>query len=88
LRHEIVATLTGQSLTAREISEQIGLGEKEVLAHLEHIKVALHGRLVVQPALCQGCGFAFRKRERLKGPGRCPVCRSERISEPHFSVNA
>jgi len=88
LRHEIVAVLTGQSLTAREISERVGLGEKEVLEHLEHIKMALHGGLQVEPALCLGCGFAFRKRERLKGPGHCPVCRSERIAEAHFKVDA
>ena len=86
LRHEIVSLLAEESLTAREISERVGIREKEVLEHLEHIKTALHGGLVVIPALCMGCGFSFRKRERLKGPGRCPVCRSERIAEPRFSV--
>ena len=86
LRHEIISLLIQESLTAREISERVGIQEKEVLEHLEHIKIALHGGLVVIPALCMGCGFSFRKRERLKGPGRCPVCRSERIAEPHFSV--
>ena len=86
LRHEIVSLLTGESLTAREISERVGIEEKEVLEHLEHIRIALHGKLINVPALCMGCGFSFRKRERLKGPGRCPVCRSERIAEPHFSI--
>ena len=66
VRHEIVSLLTAESLTAREISEQVGIGEKEVLEHLEHIKIALHGGLVIIPALCLGCGFSFRKRERLK----------------------
>ena len=86
LRHEIVALLGAESLSAREISERVGIGEKDVLAHLEHIKIALHEGLVVQPALCMACGFSFRKRERLKGPGRCPACRSEHIAEPRFSV--
>ena len=66
--------------------KELKLG-KEVLEHLEHIKIALHGGLVIIPALCLGCGFSFRKRERLKKPGRCPVCRSERIVEPSFSIS-
>ncbi|HJV65147.1 MAG TPA: transcriptional regulator [Geomonas sp.] len=73
-------------MTAREISGRVGIPEKEVLEHLEHIRAALHGALVVIPAECMGCGFLFRKRERLKGPGKCPVCRSERIAEPSFTV--
>ena len=86
LRHEIIALLSREGLTAREISEQVGIPEKEVLEHLEHIRIALHGGLVVEPALCMACGFAFRKRERLKGPGRCPVCKNEHIAEPRFSI--
>ena len=85
-RHEIIALLGAESLTAREISERVGIQEKEVLEHLEHIRIALHGGLAREPALCMVCGFSFRKRERLKGPGRCPVCRSEHIAEPRFSV--
>ena len=86
LRHEIVAVLKEESLTAREISELVGISEKEVLAHLEHIRIALRGGFLMTPAECMACGFSFRKRERLKGPGRCPVCRSEHIAEPSFSV--
>lgn len=86
LRQDIVSALEGESLTVRELSERVGIEEKEVLEHLEHIKIALHGRFVLIPALCVACGFSFRKRTRLKGPGRCPVCHSERIAEPHYSV--
>jgi hypothetical protein len=86
LRHEIMNLLSRESLAAREISEQVGIQEKDVLGHLEHIKIALHGGLVMESALCMACGFSFRKRERLKGPGRCPVCRSEHIAEPCFSM--
>jgi hypothetical protein len=86
LRHEIAAVLSEESLSAREISERVGIQEKEVLEHLEHIKLARHAGLVMEPALCMACGFSFKKRERLKGPGRCPVCRSEHIAEPRFSL--
>ncbi len=87
VRQEIITLITGESLTAKEISGRVGIGEKEVLEHLEHIKTALHGALVVLPPLCLECGFSFRKRERLKKPGRCPVCRSERIVDPAFTVS-
>lgn len=86
LRREIVSVLSEETMTAREISERVGIQERDVVDHLEHIRAALHGRLVVTPAVCMGCGFSFTKRERLKGPGRCPVCRSEHIAEPSFSV--
>ena len=87
LRHEIVSLLDGEEFTAREISAAIGIPEKDVCAHLEHIQ--MHKRdlhLLITPAVCRKCGFVFRKRERLKKPGRCPVCRGELISEPLFSI--
>ena len=87
LRHEIVSLLDGDELSAREISAAIGIAEKEVYGHLEHIQ--LHKRdlhLLITPAVCRKCGFVFRKRERLKKPGKCPVCRGELISEPLFSI--
>lgn len=87
VRQEIIRILSSETLTAKEISGQVGIAEKEVLEHLEHIRIALHGGLVVTPALCLSCGFSFKKRERLKSPGRCPVCRSERIVDPSFSVS-
>ena len=82
----MVALLAEGRLTAKELSGEIGISEKEVLEHLDHIRIALRGRLEVTPPACLECGFLFRKRERLKAPGRCPVCRSERISEPSFTV--
>ncbi len=89
LRHVIAVLLAEKTLSARDISEEVRISEKEVLEHLEHIRAALHARgerLVVTPAVCKRCGFEFRKRERLKKPGRCPVCQGEQIEPPLFSV--
>ena len=86
LRQQIVTLLGEADLTAREMSERLGIQEREVLEHLEHVRLAQHGALLVEPASCLACGFVFRKRERLKGPGRCPVCKSEHIAEPRFSL--
>ncbi len=87
LRQSIIALLRQNSLTAREISEQIGVAEREVYTHLEHIRQSLHrGKisLSVRSAECRSCGFVFTKRERLKKPGRCPLCHGQSISQPRY----
>ncbi|MBU5638808.1 ArsR family transcriptional regulator [Geomonas sp. Red69] len=86
VRQELTALLREGSLTAKELSGLVGISEKEVLEHLEHLRIALHGRLDMTPPRCLECGFSFQKRERLRKPGRCPVCRGERIVEPSFTI--
>jgi len=89
IRQKIISALEGQILSARDLSSDVGVSEKEVYEHLEHIHrtIAKSGQpLVVTPAVCKKCGFLFRKRSRLKKPGKCPVCRSEFIKEPMFTI--
>ncbi len=89
IRREILALLQREEISAREISWNIGISEKDVFAHLEHIRAMLHGKgpdVVVIPARCVKCGFVFRKRDRLTKPGRCPVCRGEQIEDPRFFI--
>lgn len=89
VRRRILSLLSERPLSAREISGRIGIPEREVYAHLPHVGRSAGragGRLAVTPAECRRCGFAFRKRDRLARPGRCPVCRGESISEPLFVV--
>lgn len=87
LRHEIIILLKGDTLSAKEISAKVGIPEKEVYGHLEHIQAGkIELSLIVTPAACRKCGFVFAKRDRLKKPGKCPVCRSELIREPLFFI--
>ncbi|MGA6992506.1 MAG: hypothetical protein WBX50_01275 [Candidatus Deferrimicrobiaceae bacterium] len=89
VRRKILSHLRGGPLSARQISTRIGIPEKEVYAHLPHVKKTvgnLGETLAITPAECNGCGFVFRKRERPSRPSRCPVCRGESISEPLFAV--
>lgn len=89
LRRTILDLLEGRSFSAREISAEAGIPEREVYEHLEHIQRSVDRKaatLVVTPAECKKCGFVFSKRERLKKPGRCPACRGEAIKEPLFSI--
>jgi len=88
-RRTIMLELENGPLSARDISGRVGMSEKDVVGHLEHIQVSLHRagrRLVVQPAECVKCGFVFEKRGRLTRPGKCPVCRGESIHAPLFSL--
>jgi predicted Zn-ribbon and HTH transcriptional regulator len=89
IRHEIIATIEGRTLSAKEISGIIRISEKEVYDHLEHVQRSLNKKehvLIITPAECRKCGFIFRERKKLKKPGKCPVCRGELIQEPLFSI--
>lgn len=89
IRRHIMSAIEGKALSAKDISAEVGISEKEVYDHLEHIHRSFHhggGYLVVTPAECQGCGFVFKKRDRLKKPGKCPVCNGESITEPLFTI--
>ena len=89
IRRDIETLLEGKTMSARELSSEVGIREKEVYDHLEHIHKSFHhggAHLVVTPAECEGCGFVFKKRDRLKKPGKCPVCSSESITAPLFRV--
>jgi predicted Zn-ribbon and HTH transcriptional regulator len=89
IRHKIILLLGGKTLSAKEISADVRVSEKGVYEHLEHIQRTINKRehnLIITPAVCKKCGFIFRKRDRLKKPSKCPVCRSEIIQEPLFSV--
>jgi len=91
VRQEIISSLEeGRPMTAKDISAEVRIPEKEVFGHLEHIQKSLSqtGRqLRVKPAECLKCGYVFRKREKLKTPGRCPACHQEHIQELFFSID-
>ncbi len=89
VRQALIFALAEGPRTARELSALVGIPEREVAGHLEHIQktLAQSGRhLVIQPAECKKCGFVFKKREKFVRPGKCPVCRGESIREPLFSI--
>ena len=90
LRRAICDLILVRPLSARELSVQAHITEKDVYGHLEHIRHSLHAagsHLEVTPAECRSCGFVFAKRERLTPPGKCPICRCETIFEPLFAIS-
>ncbi len=89
IRHGIISAIDGQACSAREISAIVGIPEKEVCGHLAHIQKTVGkkgGTVKVTAAECKKCGFVFKKRAKLKKPGRCPVCRGESIRAPFFEI--
>ena len=88
-RKAIIAALEEGPCTARDISAAVRISEREVSAHLEHIRKSLLPsirHLKIVPAECKKCGFVFAKREKLRRPGKCPVCKGESIQEPRFMI--
>ncbi|HXH08993.1 MAG TPA: transcriptional regulator [Alphaproteobacteria bacterium] len=91
IRQMILDILLEGPATAKELSARVHIPEKDVLLHLAHIRKSLHHgqqRLVMDPASCRTCGFVFRKRERLRKPGRCPSCHHSFLEAPIFRIQA
>jgi len=84
IRKDIIDMLRQGEWAARDISKFRHLPEKEVYDHLVHIRRSLRGEFRMRPAECLACGFRFSKRDTLKPPSRCPVCRGEHIQDPVF----
>lgn len=82
IRKEIIELLKSKELTVKDLSQVMGIPEKEIASHLEHIKKSLNKsgyEIDVVPASCTKCGFRFKKRESMKKPSRCPLCKSENV---------
>jgi predicted Zn-ribbon and HTH transcriptional regulator len=89
VRESLRRSLLRGPATARDLSAERGLREKDVAEHLAHLARSLPHRgerLEVEPASCLACGHLFRDRTRLTRPGACPACRSTRIDPPVFRV--
>jgi len=88
IRQRITAELEKSSMTARDLSKTIRISEKEVIAHMGHVSKSLHPpkRLIIEPSVCNRCGFVFADRRRFSSPSRCPQCRHEGISPPAFRI--
>ena len=85
----MILLLSEGSFTARNLSQILGVQEKEVYGHLAHIArsvVTEKQRLQIDPSRCLSCGYVFHSRKRYKKPGRCPRCKSERIEDPKYRI--
>jgi predicted Zn-ribbon and HTH transcriptional regulator len=90
LRKEMMMLLSDNEMSAKEISSTVGVGEKEVYTHLNHISRSVKHqgkKLIIKPAECLGCGYVFEKRKRFTRPSRCPICKSEHMQSPMYRID-
>jgi len=89
IRESIHRVLLEGPVTARDLSTVVGIPERDVAQHLEHLKRSLKHRgqaLVVEPPACLNCGFEFTHRDRYTRPSACPKCRGRRVTLPQFRI--
>ena len=89
IRQQMINLLSEMELNAIELSQDLGIREREVYEHLPHIarSVTSQGKkLVIEPSRCLKCGYVFEGRKRFTRPGRCPRCRETYIQRPTFRV--
>jgi predicted Zn-ribbon and HTH transcriptional regulator len=87
-RKDLIDLLATGPRSVSSLARALGLTRSDVEDDLRHAirsaRAAGH-RIVVRPARCKACGFAFGE-EKLAKPGRCPMCRGSRIFEAQISV--
>lgn len=93
VRRSLHDALRAGGATARDLSRDVGIPERDVAEHLRHLERSVRHageRLVVDPPVCLACGFTFTRRDRHRytRPGRCPRCHERRISLPVFRIEA
>jgi len=89
IRQEIMSRLSEEEMSAIELSQDLGIREKEVYEHLPHIarSVATQGKkLVIQPPRCLTCGYIFAERKRFTRPSRCPQCKATHLQKPAYRI--
>ena len=83
-RQRMVEIMRLRPVTTREMADLLGIHERAVLEHLEH--VIRSQQVTIEPARCRNCEFLFKDRRRLSNPSRCPKCKNEWIERPRFYV--
>jgi predicted Zn-ribbon and HTH transcriptional regulator len=89
IRQQMIVLLKERDLGARELSQAIGIREKQVYEHLPHVARsagAQKSRLLIRPFRCLACGFLFQDRKRFTRPSRCPHCKSSRLEDPIYRI--
>ena len=87
-RQQIVERLLEDEWEFDDLRREFALTVKvleEDLRHIERSARTGRRRLIIRPARCEACDFAF-KSTAPHPPGRCPSCRDRRISGPWFRI--
>ena len=88
-RQQMIELLSENDMSARDLSQAMGIREKEVYEHLPHIARSLEAqkkKVSIRPSTCLTCGYVFKDRRRFTRPSRCPRCKKSHIQEPLYRV--
>ena len=91
LRQQMIDALQSKAMDLRELSQTIGIREKEVALHLPHIAKSVAAKKLlwrILPAYCENCDYSFKDRKRLTPPSKCPRCRTSRIQGPWYRISS
>ncbi len=89
IRQKMILALEEKQMTAKELSKELKVSEKDVYTHLSHIQKTIKPqkkKLLVEPFQCLVCDFVFKDRKRLTRPGRCPECKQGHISPATYRI--
>ena len=89
IRQKMILALEEKQMTAKELSKELKVSEKDIYTHLSHIQKTIKPqkkKLLVDPFQCLVCDFVFKERKRLTRPGRCPECKQGHISPAAYQI--
>jgi len=89
IRQRILDSLSEGPMSGLEISQALGIREKEVYDHLPHIaqsSMRQGKKLLIHPACCLSCGYSFKNRKRFTRPSRCPLCKGSHLQRPTYEI--
>ena len=87
-RRRILEILAAGEFTLKELAHHVGEPMKQVEEDLEHLVRSTRSdsvRIHVTPAVCNKCGFVFKK-DKMSRPGKCPECQSTWITPPRIGL--
>jgi len=91
-RRRLIELLTGTRLSPYQLAQRLGIPERQVEDHLNHVAKTIARdrtrRFVLEPSTCPDCGYVFLDRRKLTKPSRCPRCKGEHITAPRCGIDS
>jgi predicted Zn-ribbon and HTH transcriptional regulator len=87
-RKDLIELLLDHPLSVNDVARLLDEPPNRVADDMYHLRKSLKSspyREVITPAECKKCGFVFPK-DKLRKPGKCPLCRGTWISEPLLGI--
>ena len=88
-RKDLLKILSAEPRSVSSLAREVGVTRGDLEHDLRHAirsaRAAGH-RVVIDPARCRTCGFAFGE-DKLSKPGKCPECRGTWLYEAQIHID-